>query len=268
MRMLRLLGCIALTMVLVQSPAGAAAPKPKVTKQVVVIKSNAGDIVGKGVLTTTTVNRRSTRSLSVKVSNFSLPLGTRLGVRINTASVTTGDVVQEVDNYDTDGDGIPNDQDTDDDNDGINDSADLDDDDDGIPDSQEDDADDDGIPDLQDDDDDDDGILDDDEDNDGDGIPDDEDDDADGDGTADDEEDSDDDDIPDSEDEDDDNDGIPDDLDDDDDGDGIPDDVDPDYSVISGKMNVTANSGVPATAKGATLSVRLPNGLVIASGKF
>ena len=271
MKFLRAFVCAASAMWLVTESVMAATP-PKVTKQVVAIKSVAGDTVGKAELVTTTVGKKTTRSLVVKVANFSLPAGTRLAVRIGRSAVATSDVVEEVDNYDTDGDGTPNDVDTDDDGDGINDDLDLDDDDDGIPDSAEDDLDGDGINDFQDDDDDHDGVADDEEDNDDDGIPDGEDNDANGDGTDDDDEedddDADEDGVPNSEDTDDDDDGIPDGLDDDDDGDGIADTVDSNYETFSGKLRVTKLTGAPAAAKGTILSVRLLNGTLIASGKF
>lgn len=269
MKLLRVFVCAASAMWLATEPVMAA--PPKVTKQIVAIRSVAGDSVGKAELVTTTVGKKTTRSLVVKVANFSLPAGTKLAVRIGRSAVATSNVVEEVDDYDTDGDGTPNDGDTDDDGDGINDDLDADDDDDGIPDSAEDDLDEDGINDFQDDDDDDDGVADSDEDNDDDGTPDGDDSDSDGDGTDDQEdgdEDADDDDLPNSEDADDDDDGIPDDLDTDDDGDGIADTVDPDYATFSGKLLVTKTTGVPAAAKGAILSVRLPNGTMIASGKF
>lgn len=269
MKLCRVFACITSVMWLASAPAWAVAPVVvKVTKQVVTIRSTAGDTVGKATLVTKTAGKTVTRSLVVKVANFSLPPGTPLGVRINTSNVATVNVVEETDNYDVDGDRIPNDVDLDDDGDGITDPVDLDDDDDGIPDTEEDDADEDGIADFQDDDDDDDDVTDDEEDDDGDGIPDVEDDDADGDGTDDDDEDSDDDDIPDSEDLDDDDDGIPDDLDNDDDGDDIADNVDPDYTAYSGMILVTKTKGVAAAAKGSTITVRLPGGTVIASGKF
>ena len=270
MKLLRVIVCVASAMWLA-TEAVMAAP-PKVTKQIVAIKSVAGNSVGKAELVTKTVGKKTTRSLVVKVANFSLPAGTKLVVRIGRSAVATSNVVGEVDNYDTDGDGTLNDVDTDDDGDGINDDLDSDDDDDGIPDSAEDDLDDDGINDFQDDDDDDDGVVDGEEDNDGDGTPDDEDNDDNGDGTDDNEDevdaDGDDDGLPNSEDTDDDDDDIPDDLDTDDDGDGIADTVDPDYATFSGKLLVTKTTGVPAAPKGATLSVHLPNGTLIASGKF
>ncbi len=270
MKLLRMIVCAASATWLATEPVMAA--PPKVTKQIVAIRSVAGGSVGKAELVTKTVGKKTTRSLVVKVANFSLPAGTKLAVRIGQSAVATGSVVEEVDNYDTDGDGTPNDGDTDDDGDGINDDLDADDDDDGIPDSAEDDLDNDGINDFQDDDDDHDGVADDEEDNDGDGIPDDEDNDANGNGTDDNEEevdaDADEDGVPNSEDTDDDDDGIPDDLDTDDDGDGIADTVDPNYATFSGKLLVTKTTGVPAAPKGATLSVHLPNGTMIASGKF
>lgn len=270
MKLLRVIGCAALAMWLATEPVMAATPI--VTKQVVAIRSVAGYTLGKAELVTKTSGKKTTRSLVVKVANVSLPAGTRLAVQIGRSAVATGSVVEEVDNYDTDGDGIPNDVDSDDDGDGINDDLDLDDDDDGIPDSAEDDLDGDGINDFQDDDDDGDDVADDEEDNDSDGIPDDDDSDSNGDGTDDNEEevdgDADGDGEPNSEDSDDDDDGIPDDLDVDDDGDGIADTVDPNYATFSGKARITKTTGVPAAAKGAILSVRLSNGTVIASGKF
>ena len=244
MNFLRRILLAALGMMICQDITWAATPsKPTVTKQTASIKNQSRRTLGRANLVTTTANGRTSRVLSIKVANFTLPPGTKLTVKVNGTAVATTAIAQETDNYDVDHDGIPNDEDPDDDGDGIPDTTDPDDDGDGIPDTEEADADADGIPDLQDEDDDNDGELDDDEDADDDGIPD-------------------------NEDPDDDNDGIPDATDHDDDGDGVPDEVDPDTEVATFKINVSAGSGVPAAPAGSTVTVTLPNGTVIASGKF
>ena len=269
MNFLRTFVLCAMAMSVTQLPVWGATPiPPKLTKQVVTIKSIAGDPVGKVELVTQVLNKKTTRKLTVKVADLTLPPGVKLSVSINNTVVGSASIVEEQDNYDVDGDGILNDQDLDDDGDGIPDTVDTDDDDDGIPDTQEDDVDNDGTPDFQDNDDDNDGDLDHEEDNDDDDIPDFIDADADGDGTLDDDEDADDDGVPNILDDDDDNDGIPDDLDGDDDGDGDDDEFDPDHVSYSGKIRIVTQTNVPAAAKGSSITVRLPNGVVIASGKF
>ena len=219
------------TMMVAQQLAWAATPsKPKVTKQTVSMRTAKGQSLGKADLISTTVNGKTSRVLSVKVANFSLPPGTKLAVKVNGTAVATAKVIQEWDNYDVDGDGITNEEDTDDDGDGIPDAQDTDDDDDGIPDTEEADADDDGILDFQDEDDNDDGVPDDEVDTDDDGIP-----------------------------------GY---EDDDDDDDGIPDEVDEDTEVVSYKIGVVVGSGIPSVTKGSRITVTLPNGTVFVSGKF
>ena len=231
-------------MMVVQQLAWAATPsKPKVTKQTVSMRTAKGQTLGKADLISTTVNGKTSRVLAVKVANFSLPPGTKLAVKVNGTAVATAKVIEELDNYDVDGDGITNEEDTDDDGDGIPDANDTDDDGDGIPDTEEADADDDGNPDLQDEDDNDDGVPDDELDTDDDGIPD-------------------------NEDDDDDDDGIPDDEDDDDDGDDVSDEVDDDTAVVTDKIGVVVGSGIPSVTKGSRITVTLPNGTVLASGKF